>query len=49
MGVLWNIYSQSFPSKATYSVEQVPDQQGKVVLITGGSSGLGTFLSAFAY
>jgi hypothetical protein len=34
-------FSQLFPPKATWTAENVPDQTGKVVIITGGNSGIG--------
>jgi retinol dehydrogenase 12 len=36
-----NIWSQYFPPKSLYSVEDIPDQEGKVVVVTGGNSGIG--------
>jgi hypothetical protein len=35
------ILSQLVPPKPTWSVEKVPDQTGKIVLITGGNRGTG--------
>ncbi|KAH9994654.1 NAD-P-binding protein [Russula vinacea] len=34
-------FSQLFPPKPTWTAENVPDQAGKVVIITGGNSGIG--------
>ncbi|KAF8483435.1 NAD(P)-binding protein [Russula ochroleuca] len=34
-------FSQLFPPKSTWTAENVPDQTGKVVIITGGNSGIG--------
>jgi len=34
-------FSQIFPPKPTWSVEEVPDQTGKTVIITGGNNGIG--------
>jgi len=34
-------FSQIFPPKPTWSVEEVPDQTGKTVIVTGGNSGIG--------
>ncbi|KAF8500401.1 NAD-P-binding protein [Russula emetica] len=35
------IFSQLFPPKPTWTTADVPDQAGKVVIITGGSGGIG--------
>jgi len=35
------IFSQLFPPKPTWTAADVPDQSGKVVIITGGSGGIG--------
>ncbi|KAI0767771.1 NAD(P)-binding protein [Fomes fomentarius] len=34
-------WSQYFPPRPEWSVDEMPDQTGKVILITGGTSGLG--------
>jgi NAD(P)-dependent dehydrogenase (short-subunit alcohol dehydrogenase family) len=34
-------FSQLFPPKPTWTAEDVPDQTGKTVIITGGNSGIG--------
>ena len=41
MGVAWSLYDQASPPKSKWSTSQIPDMSGKVVLITGGNSGLG--------
>jgi hypothetical protein len=35
------VFSQLFPPKPTWAAADVPDQAGKVVIITGGSGGIG--------
>jgi hypothetical protein len=35
------IFGQIFPPKPTWTTADVPDQAGKVVIITGGSGGIG--------
>ncbi|CEL51555.1 hypothetical protein RSOLAG1IB_00090 [Rhizoctonia solani AG-1 IB] len=36
-----NIFSQAFPPKSLFSVEQIPDLTGQVVIVTGGNAGVG--------
>jgi NAD(P)-dependent dehydrogenase (short-subunit alcohol dehydrogenase family) len=38
---LYTIFTQLFPPKSTYSVEEVPDLSGKTVIVTGANTGLG--------
>ncbi|RPD56672.1 NAD(P)-binding protein [Lentinus tigrinus ALCF2SS1-7] len=38
---LWQALSQFYPPKSTFTVEQIPDLSGRVVIVTGGYSGLG--------
>jgi hypothetical protein len=35
------VFSQLFPPKPTWTAADVPDQARKVVIITGGSGGIG--------
>ncbi len=43
-------WSQYFPPRPEWSVDDSPDQTGKVFLITGGTSGLGARASSsFVY
>ena len=35
------IASQLFPPKSKFSVDDIPDLSGKVMLVTGGNSGIG--------
>jgi FlaA1/EpsC-like NDP-sugar epimerase len=34
-------FSLLFPPKPTWTVENVPDQTGKTVIVTGGNNGIG--------
>lgn len=35
------LFGQLFPPKPTWTTADVPDQTGKVVIVTGGSGGIG--------
>jgi retinol dehydrogenase 12 len=41
MGALLSVINETFPPKPKYSVDDIPDLSGKVVIITGGGSGIG--------
>ena len=35
------LFSQIFPPKPTWTAADVPDQAGRIVIVTGGSGGIG--------
>jgi retinol dehydrogenase-12 len=41
MPMLHAIYTQSFPPKATWGVDDIPDLASRVVVVTGGYAGIG--------
>jgi len=41
MKTLLSLLTQSFPPKPKFKVEDIPDLSGKVVIVTGGNSGVG--------
>jgi retinol dehydrogenase 12 len=41
MGVVLSLFHEAFPSKPTFSVNDIPDLNGKVFIVTGGNSGIG--------
>jgi hypothetical protein len=43
MGVLYSAYSQTFPPAAKWGVDDIPDLTGRVVVVTGGYAGIGTW------
>ena len=38
MGNTYSFYTQTFPPKAVWTPEQIPDLTGKVVVVTGALS-----------
>jgi retinol dehydrogenase-12 len=39
--MMGNLLSQVAPPKAEYGIDSIPSQKGKIVLVTGGNSGIG--------
>lgn len=41
MGTILSIIDESWPPRTKWNLEDVPDLTGKVIIVTGASSGLG--------
>ncbi|KAG8747712.1 hypothetical protein FRC10_011839 [Ceratobasidium sp. 414] len=41
MGVVYSTYKEAFPGQPRWSVDQIPDLTGQVMIVTGGNAGIG--------
>ncbi|KAG8694675.1 hypothetical protein FRC08_008323 [Ceratobasidium sp. 394] len=41
MGIVYSMYKENFPGKPRWSVDQIPDLTGQVMIVTGGNAGIG--------
>ncbi|KAG8747716.1 hypothetical protein FRC10_011843 [Ceratobasidium sp. 414] len=41
MGIAYSMYKETFPGQPRWSIDQIPDLTGQVMIVTGGNAGIG--------
>jgi retinol dehydrogenase 12 len=41
MGIVQSVINESLPPRSNFTVDDIPDLSGKVVIVTGSTSGIG--------
>jgi retinol dehydrogenase-12 len=40
MGIITSVFSQTFPPRSKFNLEDIPDLTGKVIIVTGANAGV---------